>query len=141
MQLTSYTDYALRVLIYLAKNPEQKVTIGELAEFFKISRNHLVKVVHNLSVKGFVRSIRGKGGGLYLAKPAKQINIGDVVREMEGHFHIVDCFNSKKAGLCRLHPHCGLTGVLTNALEQFFLVLDATTLNDILPKTQDTTLL
>lgn len=82
MQLTSYTDYALRVLIYLAKNPEQKVTIGELAEFFKISRNHLVKVVHNLSINGFVRSIRGKGGGLYLAKPAKQINIGDVVRKM-----------------------------------------------------------
>jgi Rrf2 family nitric oxide-sensitive transcriptional repressor len=135
MQLTSHTDYALRVLIYLAKNPEQKVTIGELAEFFKISRNHLVKVVHNLSVKGFIRSIRGKGGGLYLAKPAEQINIGDVVRQMEGHFHIVDCFNSTKAGLCRLHPHCGLTAVLTNALEQFLLVLDATRLSDILPKT------
>lgn len=70
-------------------------------------------------------------------KPAKQINIGDVVREMENHFHIVDCFNAKKAGLCRLHPHCGLTAVLTNALEQFFLVLDATTLSDILPNDHD----
>ena len=134
MQLTSHTDYALRVLIYLAKNPEQKVTIGELAEFFKISRNHLVKVVHNLSVKGFIRSIRGKGGGLYLARPADQINIGNVVRAMEGHFHLVDCLNAEKAGLCKLHPHCGLTPLLGNALEQFLLVLDAKTLSEVLPK-------
>ncbi len=104
MQLTSHTDYALRVLIYLAKNREQKVTIGELAEFFKISRNHFVKVVHNLSVKGFIRPIRGNGGGLYLARPADQINIGNVVRAMEGHFHLVDCLNAEKAGLCkRIH--------------------------------------
>ena len=134
MQLTSHTDYALRVLIYLAKNPEQKVTIGELAEFFKISRNHLVKVVHNLSVKGFIRSIRGKGGGLYLARPADQINIGNVVRAMEGHFHLVDCLNAEKAGLCKLHPHCGLTPLLGYALEQFLLVLDAKTLSEVLPK-------
>lgn len=134
MQLTSHTDYALRVLIYLAKNPENRVTVGELAAYFKISRNHLVKVVHKLGVKGFVSAVRGKGGGLYLARSADQINIGAVVREMEGHFHMVDCFNSKKAGLCRLQPHCGLTAVLGKALEQFLQVLDATTLNDVLPE-------
>ena len=134
MQLTTHTDYALRVLIYLAKNPEQRVTIEEMAIFFDISRNHLVKVVHNLSAKGFVRSIRGKGGGLYLAKPPEQINIGEVVRAMEGHFDIVACFNLNKAGLCKLHPNCGLTSVLANALEQFLRVLDATTLSDVLPK-------
>ena len=134
MQLTTHTDYALRVLIYLAKNPGQRVTIDELTGFYKISRHHLVKVVHNLGIKGFIRSIRGKGGGLYLAKPAEQIYIGEVVREMEGHFDIVDCFNAKKAGLCRLHPQCGLTALLGNALEQFLLVLDATALSEVLPK-------
>lgn len=134
MQLTTHTDYALRVLIYLAKHPDRRVTIDELAAFFKISRNHLVKVVHNLGIKGFIRSIRGKGGGLYLARPAEQINIGNVIREMEGHFQIVDCFNTQKAGLCRLYPHCGLTALLGNALEQFLLVLDATTLSEVLPK-------
>jgi Rrf2 family nitric oxide-sensitive transcriptional repressor len=135
VQLTTHTDYALRVLIYLAKNPDQRITIDELAGFFKVSRHHLVKVVHNLGTKGFIRSIRGKGGGLSLARPADQINIGNVVRAMEGHFYLVDCFYAEKAGLCKLHPHCGLTALLGNALEQFLLVLDTTTLNEVLPKT------
>ena len=134
MQLTAHTDYALRVLIYLARYPEQRVTINELAAFFKISRNHLVKVVHNLGLKGFVRSVRGKGGGLYLSKPAGQIRIGDVVREMEGNFHIVECFNPKKQGVCAIEKHCGLPALLGNATAQFLTVLDGKFLSDVLPE-------
>lgn len=117
----------------MAENPGHRVTVGELASFYKISRNHLVKVVHKLGLKGFVSSIRGKGGGLYLAKPAEQISVGNVVRQMEGHFHLVDCFNAERVCSCRLHPNCVLTAVLGNALEQFLLVLDATALSDVLP--------
>ena len=134
MQLTAHTDYALRVLIYLALYPDQRVTIDELTDFFKISRNHLVKVVHKLGVKGFIHSIRGKGGGLCLSKPAQQIRIGDVVREMEGHFHIAECFNPKKQGLCTIQTQCGLTALLGNAAEQFLTVLDGKVLSDVLPK-------
>lgn len=133
MQLTAHTDYALRVLIYLAQHPEKRVTIDEMAEFFNISRNHLVKVVHNLGIKGFIRSVRGKGGGLYLARPAEQIRIGDVVRGMEGHFHVAECFNPKKRGLCTIQPGCGLIPLMGNAVEAFLQVLDARVLSDVLP--------
>ncbi len=91
MQLTLHTDYALRVLIYLAMHPNQRVTITELSTFFNISRNHLVKVVHNLGLKGFIQSVRGKNGGLYLSRSADQIRVGEVVRQMEANFHIVEC--------------------------------------------------
>lgn len=79
MQITSYTDYALRVLMFIAKSPTGQTTITEIADFFNISRNHLVKVVHQLGSKGFVKTTRGKGGGLALQRPPEMINIGDVV--------------------------------------------------------------
>lgn len=84
MQITSYTDYALRVLLYLAMSPNQQTKI---ADFFNISRNHLVKVVHQLGGKGFVKTTRGKGGGLSLQFPPEMIRIGEVVRSMENHFN------------------------------------------------------
>jgi len=133
MQLTAHTDYALRVLMYLTIYPQQLVTIGELAEFFDISKNHLVKVVHNLGTKGFVHTVRGKGGGICLARPPQQISIGHVVREIEGHFQIAECFNPKKQGLCAIHPKCGLKGLLGDAAEQFLQVLDAAVLADLVP--------
>jgi Rrf2 family nitric oxide-sensitive transcriptional repressor len=131
MQLTAHTDYALRVLIYLAINAENRVTITELADFFGISRNHLVKVVHKLGVKGFVQTVRGKGGGIRLSRPARDISVGSVVREMEGHFHIAECFNPKKQGLCALENGCGLIGILGGAIEQFLQTLDKAVLSDL----------
>ncbi len=131
MQLTAHTDYALRVLIYLTMHTEKLVTITELADFFGISRNHLVKVVHKLGVKGFVRTVRGKGGGICLSRPAADISVGKVVREIEGHFQMAECFNPKKQGQCAIQNGCGLIGVLGNALEQFLQTLDKTVLSDL----------
>ena len=93
MQITSYTDYALRVLIYLASSPDRQATITEVSDFFNISRNHLVKVVHQLGSKEFVKTLRGKGGGFSLQRPPEQISIGEVVRSMETHFNWVECFD------------------------------------------------
>ncbi|MDD4915307.1 MAG: Rrf2 family transcriptional regulator [Methylococcales bacterium] len=132
MQLTLHTDYALRVLIYLAMHPGQRVTITDLSSFFKISRNHLVKVVHELGLKGFVHSVRGKNGGLSLSKPADQIRVGEVVRAMEVHFHIVECFNPQKQGVCPIQPQCSLTALLGRANEQFLRELDEAFLSDVL---------
>ncbi|MDX8129132.1 Rrf2 family transcriptional regulator [Methylomonas sp. OY6] len=133
MQLTAHTDYALRVLIYLAINTEKRVTITELADFFGISRNHLVKVVHKLGVKGFVLTVRGKGGGICLSRPAREISVGNVVREVEGHFQMAECFNPKKQGHCALEKGCGLIGLLGGAVEQFLQTLDKAVLSDLVP--------
>ncbi|MEE9355836.1 MAG: Rrf2 family transcriptional regulator [Methylococcaceae bacterium] len=133
MQLTSHTDYALRVLIYLTRNQSQLVTITELADFYKISRNHLVKVVHNLGVKGFVKTVRGKAGGICLARRPQDINIGAVIRELEGSFYIAECFNPEKQGHCAIQSTCGLTELLKNALKQYMGVLDDASLSDVVP--------
>jgi Rrf2 family transcriptional regulator, nitric oxide-sensitive transcriptional repressor len=137
MQLTTYTDYALRVLIYLAMRQTQLATITELADFFSISRNHLVKVVHKLGVKGFIKTVRGKGGGICLARAPQDINIGVVVREFEGNFFMVECFNPQKQGHCAIQPTCGLTAVLHNALKQYMTVLNETSLSDVVPHSQN----
>ena len=134
MQLTTHTDYALRVLIYLTLHQNQLATISELADFFDISRNHLVKVVHNLGVKGFIKTVRGKGGGICLARPPETINIGAVVREIEGNFYVTECFNPQKQGHCAVQPICGLTLLLGTALNQFMQVLDSATLIDLVPQ-------
>jgi Rrf2 family nitric oxide-sensitive transcriptional repressor len=132
MQLTLHTDYALRVLIYLAMHPGQRVTITELSSYFNISRNHLVKVVHNLGLKGFIQSVRGKNGGLYLSRSADQIRVGEVVRQMEANFHIVECFNPQKQGVCPIQGQCKLTSLLCRAKEQFLKELDGTLLSEVL---------
>ena len=136
MQLTAHTDYALRVLLYLCLHKNQLVTINELAQFFDVSKNHLVKVVHNLGIKGFVKTVRGKGGGICLAMPPEQITVGSVVREIEGHFHMAECFNPQKQGHCVIQAQCGLTGLLGQAVEQFLRTLDGATLLDMLPAEQ-----
>ncbi len=131
MQLTLYTDYSLRVLIYLSLNRDRTSTITEIADFYQISRNHLVKVVHNLSQKGFINSTRGKGGGLVLAHEPQDINVGKVVRITEPNFHIVDCFNEETEP-CSVEPLCKLKGILGTAAGSFLQVLDQYAISDML---------
>jgi len=131
MQLTLYTDYSLRVLIYLGLKQGELVTISEIAEHYDISRNHLVKVVHGLAKQGFIQSSRGKGGGVALVRQPAQINIGEVVRYAEGDFHMVECFDSDKRS-CPIIPACVLIAVLGEATRSFMAVLDRYTLANVL---------
>ncbi len=131
MQLTLHTDYSLRVLLYLAARPDRRVTISELAEAYQISRNHLVKVVHRLSQHGWITTMRGKSGGMHLAFPPEQINIGTVVRQTEPHMHLLECFD-KQNNTCSISPICKLKRVLYQARRAFMDVLDSHTLADAL---------
>lgn len=130
MRLTMYTDYSLRVLLYLANREDENVTITELADFYKISRNHLVKVVHNLGLNGHILTTRGRHGGLKLARPAKEILIGEVVRSTEPDFDLLECFNPV-TDKCVITRSCSLKSVISNAQASFLGVLDQYTLADI----------
>jgi Rrf2 family transcriptional regulator, nitric oxide-sensitive transcriptional repressor len=136
MHITQHTDYALRVLIYLGENTDRLVTISEISERFEISRSHLMKVVNQLVREGFVLGLRGKGGGLRLAREAAMICIGEVVRRMERGMDLVECFG--KDSKCLLDPGCKLKFALSNALMAFMSTLDEVTLADLLgtPKTR-----
>lgn len=130
MQLTQYTDYSLRVLIYLSlRKPEELATITDISTFYGISRNHLVKVVHNLANQGFIQTIRGKHGGMRLARPAANISIGEVIRQTENHFDIAECFD-KITNNCAITPVCALKSILAEARSGFFQVLDRYTIAD-----------
>jgi len=131
MQLTLFTDYSLRVLIYLGAHPERLCTISEIAESYRISENHLMKVVNRLSSVGYIDTVRGKGGGMRLARAANLINIGAVVRDMEDRFDIVECFNSELQH-CPLLPACALKAILHEAHRNFLATLDRHTIQDIL---------
>jgi len=131
MQLTRFTDYSLRVLIFLGAYPDRLCTISETAEAYGISGNHLMKVVNRLSSGGYIETVRGKGGGMRLSRAPKMINIGDVVRYMEDRFDIVECFNEKYQD-CPLFPACTLRSVLVDALRNFMATLDRHTLQDLL---------
>ncbi len=133
MELTFYTDYSLRVLMYLGLNPGRLCSISEIAEHYHISRNHLVKVVHGLARGGFVRTYRGKGGGLTLASEPKEINIGAVVRYTEGPLKPVECFRDS-ANHCVISGACSLQAILYQACENFLATLDRHTLADLLAK-------
>jgi Rrf2 family transcriptional regulator, nitric oxide-sensitive transcriptional repressor len=130
MKLTSFTDYSLRVLMYLAAAPERRATIAEIAAAFDISENHLTKVVHLLGKQGWIETVRGKGGGLLLARPPADICIGHVVRNTEGVATPAECFESDGGG-CLITPCCRLKGVLGEAVTAFYSVLDRYTLADI----------
>lgn len=131
MQLTSYTDYSLRTLIYLGTHKERLATISEISDFHGISRNHLVKAVHNLGKNGFIQTIRGKSGGIRLARKPEEIILADVVRLTEPHMNIQECF-SRETNTCPLMDNCKLTGVLYQARQGFMKVLESNTLADIL---------
>jgi len=136
MQLTLYTDYSLRVLVYLGIRSEHVATITEIARSYGISRNHLVKVVHNLAHIGFVHTSRGRGGGMRLARRPRDINIGDVVRQTELNFNLVECFDVVN-NTCPIAPICALKGALYEAQKQFMGVLDSYTLADVLGNKND----
>ena len=130
MQLSKFTDYSLRVLIYTAaKNPE-KVSITELAEAYNISRNHLVKVVNQLARMGYLDTARGRGGGILLGQPAGDIVIGDVIEAVEPGFDMAECFRLEE-NHCRLTPVCRLRGIMDDAKTAFLRELSRYTLADI----------
>ncbi len=133
MELTVYTDYAFRVLMYLAVRPERLSSIAELARDYRISRNHLVKVVHGLARGGFLRTYRGRGGGVRLARPPSEIRIGDVVRYTEGPIRPVECFRTED-NRCVITPACGLPRVLNEAFGAFLATLDRHTLADLVDR-------
>jgi len=129
MQLTRHTDYSLRVLIYLGLHDERRVTVTEVASTFGISRNHLLKVVHRLSVLGYVHARRGRGGGLALARRSDAIRVGEVVRAMEGSLEVIDC---SAPSACPILPACVLKDAVNNARDAFLAELDAYTIEDLL---------
>jgi Rrf2 family nitric oxide-sensitive transcriptional repressor len=130
MKLTTFTDYCLRVLIYLAADPDRRTTIAEIAQSFDISESHLMKVVNFLGKKGWVATVRGKGGGITLGALADSIVIGDVVRQTEGAPVPAACFDMN-AGHCSIAKVCRLRGVLGEAVRAFLGVLDRYTLADL----------
>ncbi len=132
MQLTHYTDYGLRVLIFLSlQEDRQLVTISDIAEHFNIPRNHLVKVVHQLGKLSYIKTTRGKYGGICLGRDAEQISIGDVVRNMENRLDVVDC-NSPSP--CPIKINCQLKSILQQASTAFLTVLDQYSVADLQQK-------
>lgn len=132
MRLTMYTDFSLRVLIYLGtKEKNELSTIQAISDAYGISKNHLMKVTFELGKLGYVETIRGRGGGIRLAMEPEAINIGQVVRKTEDDFHLVECFNCE-TNTCVISPACGLKGALNRALFAYLKVLDEYTLADFL---------
>ena len=130
MRLAEYTDYTLRVLMYCAAHRGELVTIGELAEWHAVSRNHLMKIVNDLARQGLLETTRGRGGGLRLLKDPASIRIGDVVRASETDFRLVECFDPT-TNACTLTPNCRLKHLFNAALLAYFKELDGATLADI----------
>ena len=133
MRLTTYTDYALRTLMYLAVNRDQLVTIQDIADVHGIAKNHLTKVVHQLGLLGIVETVRGRNGGIQLGREPATINIGAVVRQTEPDFFMAECFD-KDRNACVLTPACGLKGVLRAATTAYLDVLDGVTLDNLIKR-------
>jgi len=131
VRLALQTDYALRTLLYLATE-RGRATVGELAEFFGISVNHLGKVVHQLGRLGYVRNVRGPGGGIELMRESAAITVGMVVRDFEGrNLHLLECVDTP--GVCVIQPGCALRGVLAEAERRQMEYLDGVTLDSLRP--------
>lgn len=130
MQLTKFTDYCLRVLTYLSLRSDELATVSEIAATYGASRHHLMKVAQHLSAKGYVDTVRGKKGGIRLSRKPQFINVGEVVRDCEGDFDVVECF-SKVNTQCPLLPACVLRAALKEATKSFLAVLDRYTLADL----------
>ena len=126
MRLTRYTDFALRVLLYLAARPEGLSSIASISRAYGVSQNHLMKVVNDLANSGYVATVRGRSGGVRLGRDPGEINIGAVVRHTEDSFQVVDC------GTCVIAPVCGLSSALDDAVKAFLGVLDGYTLADLM---------
>lgn len=131
MQLTRFTDYSLRTLIYLALNRDRLVIISEIAKVYRVSENHLMKIVHRLAQQGYIETLRGKGGGMRLARQPDAIHIGTVVRHTEENMDIAECFDPLKRD-CPMLPECALKAALIVARESFLNALDTYTVADLI---------
>lgn len=136
MRLTVYTDYSLRTMIYLALRPGALVTIQEISEAYGISRNHMMKVAHELGRREFVETVRGRGGGLRLKADPARITVGDIVRATEDDWRMVECFDAKR-NRCVITPACQLKGILQEGLDAMFDVLDKYTLAQLVSRQQE----
>ena len=133
MHLTQFSDYSLRLVIYLACHPEQVVSADEVSRAFGISRHHLVKVVQTLTNLGVVEAQRGRGGGMRLAMRPSEINVGWLIRQAEPHFNLLECFDPE-TNTCPIAPACGLKGLLHRAQQAFLGVLDESNLEQLLTR-------
>ncbi|BDB29694.1 HTH-type transcriptional regulator NsrR [Cupriavidus sp. TA19] len=133
MRLTEYTDYSLRVLLYVAVHPDELVTVQCIAETFGIPKNHLTKIVAHLGQLGFLTTVRGRCGGIALGMAPQKINLGKVVRATEPDFRLVECFASE-GNRCIITGACGLRHVLASALAAYLAVLDSYTLKDLVKR-------
>ncbi len=131
MRLSRHTDYALRVLVHLAATPDRLASIAEIARAYDISQNHLMKVVNNLARAGWVRTVRGRGGGIELGRPAEEIIIGTIVRQSEPDLNLAEC------GSCVIAPACGMISPLDEALNAFLAVLDRYSIADAAVRKKD----
>lgn len=131
MRLTTFTDYTIRVLIYMGIYPDCRISTSELAVHYGISRNHLNKVAHYLGQQGYVDTSRGKGGGMSLARSPEDINIGTLVRDTEKNSVLVECFDATHCQ-CRILPACRLMGMLHEAQEAFYYSLEQYSLADLI---------
>ncbi|MES2759958.1 MAG: Rrf2 family transcriptional regulator [Pseudomonadota bacterium] len=131
MRLTDYTDYALRLLMHLGVNPGKIITVREIAAVHGISHSHLTKIVHQLGVLGVLHTLRGRAGGIELARPPEHIMLGDVVRMTEPDFQMVDCFSDADSS-CLLAGRCKLKGVLAEATAAYLERLDRVPLSALL---------
>ncbi|HDP0036541.1 TPA: Rrf2 family transcriptional regulator [Legionella pneumophila] len=130
MQLTQFTDYSLRALIYIALRKET-CTIKDITDAYGISNNHMIKIIHNLSKLGLIKTIRGKNGGILMAAQPEAVNLGQLITQLEPHFDLVPCFNKEKANCC-IAPVCKLKGILHEAQAAFMNILGRYTLADVL---------
>ena len=130
MRLTRYTDYALRLLMYLAVKQDGLATVAEVADSYGISKNHMMKVAHQLGVAGYVEAVRGCSGGLRLARPAEEISVGEVVRRTEQDMILVPCLQEGDTS-CVIRPCCMLKSALAQAASAFLVVLDGYSLGDL----------
>ena len=139
MKLSTFSDYSLRVLIYLGVRPGRLATIGEISDVFQVSQGHLMKVVHQLGRNGYIETVRGKGGGIRLGQAPEAIILGRVIRQTEVDLDLVECFGSESH--CRIQPACRLRFILNEGLEAMFQVLDGYTLADLLRQPEELTTL
>ncbi|KTD80320.1 DNA-binding transcriptional regulator [Legionella steigerwaltii] len=130
MQLTQFTDYSLRALIYIALRKDS-CTVKDITEAYGISNNHMIKIIHNLAKLGLIKTIRGKNGGILMAAQPGAINLGQLIARLEPHFDLVPCFNKEKANCC-IAPVCKLKGILHEAQTAFMGILERYTLADVL---------
>ncbi|MHA3983958.1 RrF2 family transcriptional regulator [Acinetobacter venetianus] len=128
MQLNKFTDYALRILMYIARPSDVPYTIADIAQDLHVSQNHLVKIVHFMGKQQWIVTTRGKGGGIRLNPAARQLKLGEIVRILQGNHQIVECNTPP----CVLRSQCGLKGILDQALESFYQSLDRYTLGEVL---------